>query len=120
MKPMIVIACATAVLLGCAVVQDDKAAPLRHVKLSQGMARLEAERLIAEATGTTSTYDVHAMDTSTEVRYRDATTVLVVVYKPGFPSPRVQDADGLVHGLPPIDGEVMSWRWETDSAKIRK
>lgn len=88
---------------------------LRRVRLSVGMKRLEAERVIAEATGVKSRYDLHAMDTSREVRYRDGSTVLVVRYKPGSPAPWIATPDGAAQHLPPVDGEVLSWEFRQET-----
>ena len=91
---------------------------LRQVKLVVGMKRVEAERLIAEATGVKSKYDLHAMDTSSEVRYSDGTTVLIVRYKPGSPAPTIALPDGGRRSYPPVDGEVLSWEF-TGAAQDR-
>lgn len=90
------------------------ASKLPRVKLAVGMKRAEAERLIAAATDVPSKYDLHAMDTSREVAYRDGAVTLVVQYKPGSPSPLVQVPGGGAQHLPPIDGEVIAWRFEQD------
>ncbi|MCY2928884.1 MAG: HEAT repeat domain-containing protein, partial [Planctomycetota bacterium] len=84
---------------------------LAQVKLAVGMSRLEAERLIAQATGVKSKYDLYAMDTSSEVRYSDGTVILIVRYKPGSPAPTIQLPDGNRQGYPPMDGEVLSWEF---------
>ena len=84
---------------------------LAQVKLAVGMQRLEAERLIAQATGLKSKYDLYAMDTSSEVRYSDGTVTLIVRYKPGSPGPTIQLPDGNRQGYPPMDGEVLSWEF---------
>ncbi|MEI7835391.1 MAG: hypothetical protein WCK05_03170 [Planctomycetota bacterium] len=75
------------------------------------MSRLEAERLIAQATGVKSKYDLYAMDTSSEVRYSDGTVILIVRYKPGSPAPTIQLPDGSRQGYPPMDGDVLSWEF---------
>ena len=95
--------------------RGETTSPLRQVKLAVGMKRLEAERVIAEATGVKSGYDLHAMDTSREVRYRDGSTVLVVRYKPGSPAPWIATPDGGAQHLPPVDGEVLSWEFRQEA-----
>ncbi len=89
------------------------ASTLLNVKLTVGMKRAEAERLIAEATGTPSKYDLNAMDISPEVRYQDKASVLVVRYKPGMPAPQIQTPDRHIQGFSPVDGEVLSWEFKT-------
>jgi hypothetical protein len=121
MRHAIITACALALLAGCAVTSEDaKDSPLRHVTLVVGMKRLDAEQAIADATGLKSRYDIHAMDTSREVQYRDGDTILVVKYKPGAPAPLFTNNDGQVQGLPPIDGEVISWTVETVPEKKKE
>ena len=93
---------------------------LRKVNLVAGMKRLDAERIIADATGVKSKYDLYAMDASREVRYRDGTTVLVVRYKPGSPAPWVKMPDGHAEHLPPMDGEVLSWEFLSEAAEGAK
>ena len=100
-------------ILGCTAAHRQESL-LRSVPLSEGMPRADAERLIAQATGRKSTYDLYAMDTSSEVRYRDGGAVLVVRYKPGAPAPLFTGTNGQTQDLPPIDGEVISWTWETE------
>ncbi|MFA6174760.1 MAG: hypothetical protein WC701_13945 [Kiritimatiellales bacterium] len=118
MRQAMIIACALTILTGCAVMPDNrKASPLRHVKLAVGTTRLDAERIIADATGVKSKYDLYAMDTSLEVRYQDGSTVLLVHYKPGSPAPWVTTPDGHAQHLPPIDGEVLSWEFLTQAAE---
>ena len=84
---------------------------LRQVKLAAGMKRAEAERLIAQATGVKSTYDLNAMDTSREVTYRHGSVTLIVQYQPGAPAPTISLPNGNRGSYPPIDGEVISWRF---------
>ncbi len=100
-------------MVGCELAQVQES-PLRSMRLTQGMPRIEAERLIAESTGRKSAYDIRAMDTASEVRYRDGRTILVVKYKPGAPAPLIKNNDGLIEGLPPIDAKVISWTWESE------
>jgi hypothetical protein len=90
---------------------------LRQVKLVAGMKRAEAERLIAEATGVKSTYDVRAMDTAREVTYRQGSVSLIVQYQPGAPAPTIALPNGSRESYPPIDGEVISWSFATEDPK---
>jgi hypothetical protein len=94
--------------------------PLRRVKLAVGMKRVEAEQLIAEATGVRSKYDLHAMDVSPEARYEDGQGVLVVRYRPGTPAPLVTMSNGGSEHLPPIDGEVLSWAYRPAASEEYK
>jgi hypothetical protein len=87
------------------------ASRLRAIELVAGMKRLEAERLIAAATGVKSIYDLHAMNTSKEVAYRDGAEALIVKYKPGIPAPTFILPDGGHRTLPAVDGEVISWEF---------
>lgn len=87
------------------------ASRLRAIELVAGMKRLEAERLIAAATGVKSTYDLHAMNTDREVTYRDGSEALIVKYKPGLPAPTFKMPDGGHQTLPAVDGEVISWEF---------
>ena len=84
---------------------------LRAVELVAGMKRLEAERLIAAATGVKSIYDLHAMNTSKEVTYRDGAEALIVKYKPGIPAPTFIVPGGGRQTLPAVDGEVIAWEF---------
>lgn len=108
------------ILLGCTAPYADEGQSLQRVPLSIGMKRVDAERLIEQATEIKSTYDISAMDISSEVKYQAGTTILIVRYKPGSPSPLVQMPNGHVQDLPPIDGEVLSWEYVTDSTMDEK
>ena len=111
---------ALVIMIGCTAIYADKVKSLKRVPLSIGMKRAAAERLIEQATGIKSTYDIYSMDISPEVKYQMGTTILIVRYKPGSPSPLIKTPNGHVQDLPPIDGEVLSWEYVTDSSMDEK
>jgi hypothetical protein len=94
------------IFAGC---QAEKS-PLQKIELKKGIKREKAEKLIESAIGKKSNYNVY-LDSSTEGKYTDKKTILIIQYKPGAPAPWIKTEDGKMQHLPPIDAEVISWKY---------
>ena len=84
---------------------------LKEIVLKAGMPRREAEQRIEAATGVKSRHDLHAMDTSEKVAYKNGAEVLTVHYKPGQPAPMIAGPSEEAISFPPADGEVSAWEF---------
>ncbi len=99
-----------AMVAGC----ETPKSPLQNLQIKVGMKRAEVEELIESAIGKESEYNEYSMYDSTEGKYNDGNTILIIQYKPGFPAPWVKTPDGNIEHLPPIDAEVLSWKYVDD------
>ncbi len=56
------------------------ASPLEEIKLKKGMKREVAEKLIADALGQKSAYNIYSMNREKEGKCNDGKTLLIVTY----------------------------------------
>ena len=106
--------------LGCSTRQhtDSPAGPsasevsrFHRLDLTTGMERQKVEEEIASLLSRPQQYSPYGKNLSGGVvPYRDGVWLLEVTYKAGAPAPWVENADGSVQHLPPIDEAVLEYK----------
>ena len=86
-----------------------KVSKLKDIAITKEMPRGKLEKLVEEATGQRSTYNIYSMHAQTEATYHDALYQLNVTFNRGYPHSRGTPNHP---SIPAIDATVVSWKFK--------